>query len=334
MPSGTIIPIRVTANACRFWVISGRGLKAETHHMTSPVSQALRQKIKTLELPDGRTLDYIRLGAPKGLPLVCHHGTPGSSFVYDKWEAAAAAADITIIAYSRPGYGLSTRHPGRQVADAVSDTAHLLDSLDMDTFITAGWSGGGPHAIACAALMPDRCKAAASLAGVAPYGAPDLDFMAGMGEENIEEFSAALEGEDVLRPAIADAFKGMREVTGPDLADAFGSLIPPVDKAAFTEEVADTLAASIRWGLHVSMDGWVDDDLAFCRDWGVDLASIKVPIAIWQGDLDKMVPGAHGPWLHEHIPGSTLYREPDHGHISLITDNLPKVLEQLKNEAS
>ncbi|TNE37141.1 MAG: alpha/beta hydrolase [Alphaproteobacteria bacterium] len=288
--------------------------------------------MNTIELPDGRTLDYIRLGADRGFPLLCHHGTPGSAFVYDKWDEPAKAAGLSVIAYSRPGYGLSSRHPGRTVADAVTDTHHLLDSLGVDRFITAGWSGGGPHAIACAALMPNRCKAAASLAGVAPYGAAGLDFMAGMGEENIAEFSAALAGEETLRPALKEAFEDMRKVTGPDLAEAFGSLIPPVDAAAFTPEVADTLAASIRWGLHISMDGWIDDDLAFCQDWGFDLNAVKVPVSIWQGDLDKMVPAAHGPWLHKHIPGATYIGEPDHGHISLVTEVLPKVLERLKQD--
>ena len=130
-------------------------------------------------------------GPADGLPLVLHEGTPVGLVLYPPTVQAARIRGLRVILAARPGYEGSTPRPGRRVVDVAGDTAAVLDELGADTFVTAGWSGGGPHALACAAALPGRCLAAASVAGVAPYQAEGLDWLAGMGPENIAEFGAA-----------------------------------------------------------------------------------------------------------------------------------------------
>ena len=199
----------------------------------------------------------------------------------------------------------------------------------MPWFVTAGWSGGGPHALACAARLTGRCRAAATLAGVGAYGVPDLDFLAGMGPENHAEFGAALRGERTVRTWLAENAEAMRHVTGPELADAFGGLVPQVDKDVLAGGFADRMAATMRRALEGGFDGWIDDDLAFVQPWGFDLAEIGIPVTVWQGDLDLMVPFAHGEWLRHHLPTAISHAAPGHGHISLITTYRDAIVDNL-----
>lgn len=282
-----------------------------------------------LALPDGRTVDVFLGGDPQGFPLVMHHGTPSDSTTFADWHDACAARGLRLICVSRPGYATSTRLAGRRVAHAAVDTAAVLDHLGLDRFITAGWSGGGPHALACAALLADRCLAAATLAGVGPYGAPDLDFLAGMGPENIDEFGAALAGEAAVRAWMEENGAGFRDVTGEQIAEAYGGLVPQIDKDVLTGGYAEHMAAETRRALEHGFDGWVDDDLAFCLDWGFAVEDVAVPVTVWQGDLDLMVPFAHGRWLGEHIPSAQARMAPGHGHISLVTRYRDEILDDL-----
>jgi pimeloyl-ACP methyl ester carboxylesterase len=205
----------------------------------------------------------------------------------------------------------------------------VLDALGADTFMTMGWSGGGPHALACAALLPDRCAAATSLAGVAPYPAEGLDWMAGMGAENIEEFSAALQGEEPLTAAIERMAKDLETIRGADVAAALGDLVSQVDKRALTGEFADTLAEAFRRAVSTGIAGWRDDDLAFTRNWGFDLDAIRRPVAVWQGGQDRMVPFSHGQWLAAHIPTAQVHLYPDEGHLSLGVASLDRIVADL-----
>jgi pimeloyl-ACP methyl ester carboxylesterase len=282
-----------------------------------------------MTLPDGRHLDVFLGGDPQGFPLVMHHGTPSDATTFVDWHDACAARGLRLICASRPGYATSTRLPDRDVAHAARDTAAVLDALGLDRFVTGGWSGGGPHALACAALLADRCLAAATLAGVGPYGAADLDFLAGMGPENVEEFGAALDGEAALRGWMAEAGEPMRQVTGEQIAEAFGGLVPQIDKDVLHGGYADQMAAEMRRALADSFDGWIDDDLAFTRPWGFDVGAVGVPVTVWQGDLDLMVPDAHGTWLAGRIPTATRRAAPGHGHISLVTGFRDEILDDL-----
>jgi pimeloyl-ACP methyl ester carboxylesterase len=268
-------------------------------------------------LPDGRSLEYMVEGDPDGYPLVHHHGTPGSAVPFPKYAAAAADRGLALIQYSRAGYGESTPRRGRAVADVAEDITALLDHLGHTDFVTLGWSGGGPHSLACAALLPDRCRAAATGAGVAPYLAENLDFLDGMGPENHEEFGAALEGRESLERYLRPEAEAMTSVVAEQLADALGGLVSPVDKAYATGDHAARTLASFRRGCLRGIDGWADDDLAFTRDWGFALDEIKVPVSVWQGGEDRMVPFAHGRWLAAHVSGATVHLDDKEGHLSL-----------------
>jgi pimeloyl-ACP methyl ester carboxylesterase len=204
------------------------------------------------------------------------------------------------------------------VADDAADVAALLDALGVDRFVTAGWSGGGPHALASAALLPDRCRAAATIAGVAPYAAGGLDWFAGMGQENLDEFGAALAGEPALTAYLEKAAAELAGVTAADIAATLGDLASDVDKRALTGDFADQLAESFRASVSTGIAGWRDDDLAFVADWGFPLDRFRVPVAIWQGAQDRMVPFEHGRWLAAHVAGAHVHLEPDEGHLSLI----------------
>ncbi len=203
-----------------------------------------------LTMPDGRSLEaWIEGPARATRTLVFHNGTPSSGLPYDGSLEALAARGVRWVSWSRPGYGDSTRQPGRSVASVVADTRAILDGLGVDRAYVAGHSGGGPHALACAALMPERIVATALLAGVAPYPAEGLDYLAGMGELNVEEFNAALEGPEALIPFKERNWPIFRAVTGSDVAAAFRDLVDDVDRGVLKDEVAEYYAAAFRGGL-------------------------------------------------------------------------------------
>ena len=278
--------------------------------------------------PDGRTLECQVGGPPDGTPLVFHHGTPGSGVLHDAFVALASERNLRTVMYSRPGYANSTEHHGRAVADCAADVAAILDAIGADTFVTVGWSGGGPHALACSALLKDRCTAAATIAGAAPYAVDDLDFMAGMAEENVEEFSLAVEGEEPLMGMLSQFGGVMSQIQGADIAESLGGLISDVDRAHLTGELADYLALTMRTGLANGVTGWRDDDLAFVKPWGFDLDDVG-RVAVWQGDQDMMVPFAHGQWLGSHLPKATVRLHPGEGHLSIASGRFSDVLDDL-----
>jgi pimeloyl-ACP methyl ester carboxylesterase len=187
--------------------------------------------------------------------------------------------------------------------------------------------------LACAALLPDRCAAAATLAGVGPFGADNLDFLAGLGPENIAEFGAAMDGEEALRRWLQENAEPFRTVTGEALAEAFGGLVPEVDKDVLVGGYANLLASVFRRSLEHGFDGWIDDDLAFTQPWGFSVGDIRVPVTVWQGELDLMVPFAHGRWLLSNIPGAQGRMVAGHGHISLVTRYRDEVLAALQRSA-
>ncbi len=282
-----------------------------------------------LKLPDGRALEVLTDGPAEGLPLIFHYGTPCAAVLFGPLVAEATRRKLRTVIYSRPGYATSTAKPGRSVADAVRDVQAILGELDAEEFVTIGWSGGGPHALACAANLPDRCAAAVSLAGVAPYAAAGLDWMAGMGPENIEEFNLALQGEAALTPWLEQQAVALSQVEGPAVAAALGGLVSDVDKAALTGEFAEFMAAVFRRAVSSGSDGWRDDDLAFTRDWGFDLARIERPVAVWQGEQDRMVPFTHGQWLAQHIPNARVRLYRDEGHLSLALKALDRIIDDV-----
>jgi pimeloyl-ACP methyl ester carboxylesterase len=286
---------------------------------------------RTLQIagPDGRKLEVELSGPDEGRPLIFHNGTPMAGRMFAPMVAQGAERGVRHIAYSRPGYCGSERDAGRTVADCARDVAAIADELGIERFLTVGWSGGGPHALACAALLPERTMAAATLAGVAPANAQDLDWLDGMGEENIEEFAAARAGEDQLSSYLQADRTETLDSSAEDLHAALGDLLSDVDGAVLSGEFAEYFAAAMKAALEHGIWGWFDDDLAFFSDWGFDLGAIAVPVTIWQGEQDRFVPFGHGRWLAEHVSGSSAQLPSDQGHLSLAIGSYARVLDDL-----
>jgi pimeloyl-ACP methyl ester carboxylesterase len=289
---------------------------------------------KTLvKVADGRSVEVLAAPASAGLALLFHTGTPAGLVEDQILLSAAAERGLSCIQYARPGYSNSSPQPGRRVADAVTDVTAILDHLDIGEFVTAGWSGGGPHALACAALLPGRCLAAATLAGVAPYSAEGLDWLAGMAPENLDEFGRALAGEAVLSEYLNLAAAAVAEVSTEDIAEMFGELVTAPDKAVLHGGFGRYLAESSRAAVSTGIAGWRDDNLAFVHEWGFDVADIGLPVTVWQGDQDAMVPLSHGQWLASHIPGAKSQLRLGDGHLSLFVKHLSDILGGLAAEA-
>jgi len=273
-----------------------------------------------VRVPDGRTLHVYEAGDPQGELVLVHHGTPCSGVLARWWSDDAATRGVRLVGYDRPGYGGSDRHSGRSIADVASDSGAIADAYGVERFRTWGVSGGGPHALACAALLPDRVRAAATLASVAPFDADGLDWSAGMGQDNLDEFGAAVAGQEALRPYLAEASAAL-VAAGPDgMADTFRSILPDVDVAALTGDFAAFTYTWLAGGQRNGYEGWLDDDLAFVRPWGFDVGSISVPVLLVQGRHDLMVPFAHGEWLAAHVAGAVAWLSDDDGHLTLLSD--------------
>ena len=283
----------------------------------------------TITLSDGRDLEVEVTGPDGGPVLLFHHGTPGGSEQFRGIADEVHARGHRFVTWSRAGYGASSRRPGRSVADEVADAVAVLDHVGGDPCVVGGWSGGGPHALACGALAADRVRGVLCIAGVAPYDADGLTFLEGMGQENHDEFGAALEGEAALRAYLEAARPELLQITGDQIVTQMETLLPPVDRESLTGEFGDFLARQFRQAVSVGVDGWLDDDLAFTRPWGFDLDAIAVPTYVWQGSEDLMVPFAHGEWLAAHLPNAVVHLESGEGHLSVGIGSMGRMLDEL-----
>jgi pimeloyl-ACP methyl ester carboxylesterase len=282
-----------------------------------------------LRLEDGRALDVYVSGPDGGLPLVFHHGTPGSGLPDSQaFERAVHARGLRYVSASRAGYGGSDRDAGRRVVDVVADTAAVLAALGAAESVIAGHSGGGPHALACAARLPG-VRSALVIAGVAPADLLGDAFLTGMGEENVIEFGTAARGEAALRPYLDEQRSQLADATPEAIIASLATILPDIDRAAMSDELGDDLAAGMAEGLRLGVDGWLDDDLAFLAPWGFALDEIDVPVSIWQGDADLMVPFAHGEWLAARIPGVDARLLPGEGHLSIAVGAIDPMLDAL-----
>lgn len=251
----------------------------------------------------GRRVEFDVSGpvTPGAPVLVFHHGQPGAALIGDDL-AAAAAADVTAV----------------------------LDHLGAGEFVTAGWSGGGPHALACGALLAPRCRAVATIAGVAPYhGVDDLDWTAGMGPENVAEFSALIAGDPAVEGQIAGLCAALESVADGEVADLLGGLISPPDRAALEGGAGALMGAWLRRSATTGHHGYLDDGRAFVGPWGFDPTLISVPVQVWMADLDLMVPPSHGRWLASRLPTATAILMEGEGHISLGVTHLGAIVDRL-----
>jgi pimeloyl-ACP methyl ester carboxylesterase len=268
-----------------------------------------------LALGDGRTLHAYDTGAGGGatrLAVIWHHGTPNIGLPPEPLFPTSERLGIRWIAYDRPGYGGSSPLPGRDLASAAADSAAVADALNFDRFAVMGHSGGGSHAVACAALLRDRVLAAVSVSGLAPFGADGLDWFAGMAAPG--SLRAAAAGREAKERYEASASK-----SDPGFVQA--------DHEALDAEWG-WFGKVVRPALSRGPAPLIDDDLAYVSPWGFDPADIDVPTLVVHGAQDRVVPSAHGAWLARRIPGAELWLRPDDGHISILR-SAPAALEWL-----
>jgi pimeloyl-ACP methyl ester carboxylesterase len=288
----------------------------------------------TVTTRDGRALEVLTGGDPDGFPLLFHGGSPSAAVLFSAVDRAVADAELRLVTYSRPGYGDSTPRPRAEprMVDDVADSAAVMDELGIDRFVTLGWSGGGPRALGCAALLPERCLAAASVAGAAPYDGDGLDWFAGMAEENVTEYTAAATGREAYEAFLEKDFLPVLMADADDMEEAMGGLLPSVDRDALDRPFLEWLTETFHRAGAQRLVGVLDDGQAAVRPWGFDVGSIRVPVAVYQGRQDAMVPFAHGEWLAAHIPGAEAHLTEDDGHLTLVT-KMPELLADLKRLA-
>ena len=180
--------------------------------------------------------------------------------------------------------------------------------------------------MACVALLGDRVAAAAALACVAPAGADGLEFLAGMGEENIVEMRYALEGRAALEPYLREMTSQLVASTPTEIAQILQTILSPVDRDVVSGALAEHIVGGMHAGLSPGPEGWIEDDLAFVARWGFSVEDIRAPVLLMQGEQDLMVPGDHGRWLAQRIAGVDARLLPEDGHLTLTQRRMPEIL--------
>ena len=273
-----------------------------------------------VQLPDGRSLHAYDTGSGDGdarLTVMWHHGTPNIGVPPEPLVAVSRGLNVRWVSYDRPGYGGSTRRMGRDIAFAARDAVAVADALGIGRFSVMGHSGGGPHALACAALLPERVSAAVSISGLAPYGADGLDWFGGMAPSVAGSLRAGFEGPDA---------KERYERSAPNDPEMF----IPADHAALEAEWSWFLPV-VNAALAGGLGGLVDDDLAYVGPWGFDPQQIVAPTLLLHGARDRVVPSAHSGWLERHVPHADLRLMPDDGHISVLR-SAPSAIAWLRRQ--
>jgi pimeloyl-ACP methyl ester carboxylesterase len=256
-----------------------------------------------LTLSDGRQLHYYDTGGDDRLAVLWHHGTPNLGAPPEPLFATSDQLGLRWISYDRPGYGGSPRAPGRDLASAATYATAVADALGIARFAVMGYSGGGSHAIACGALLPDRVLAVISAGGLAPLVAEDLDWYAGMAPSGVAALTVSTEGRAAKERYAAAGVGYDPEFTDTDFA---------------------ALAGEWSWLGGVAngsrdQGGGIDDDLAYVAPWRFDLTRLVAPVLLLHGQRDRVVPSTHAEWLARHIPSAELRLRPDDGHVSILT---------------
>jgi pimeloyl-ACP methyl ester carboxylesterase len=280
---------------------------------------------RTVRTPDGRTLSIEEAGDPNGRPVLVHMGTPNSRHLYQPNTIDAAVRGLRLISYDRPGYGGSAAQPGRSVADCAADVRAICAELGIGRLAMWGISGGGPHVLACAALLPDLVTAVGSLASLAPLGAEGLDWFAGMGELNAEDARLFLRDPEAARAKLESDREEILAASAAEMAAGMKTLLSPADAAVLKDALADYLIYCDHEGLAPGGQGWWDDAMAHSSPWGFELSAISVPVLLMHGRQDQFVPFGHGQWLAAHIPGVEARLFDHDGHLTLLANRIPEV---------
>ncbi|GII76742.1 alpha/beta hydrolase [Sphaerisporangium rufum] len=279
---------------------------------------------------DGRRLSVEEMGKSDGDPVFLLHGTPGSRIGPHPRISVLYWLGVRLITFDRPGYGGSDRQVGRSVGSVAGDVSAIADHLGLDRFSVVGRSGGGPHALACAALLPERVLRVAVLVGLAPHAAEGLDWFGGMTPSNVTEYTVALSGRHRFADWLAPAAREIRADPASLIAGLYAEL-PEADRRMVNNPgVRDMLLRNYAEALRRSEDGWVDDAIAFCSPWGFDPADITVPTLLWHGGQDRFSPIDHSRWLATRIRTATMWEEPEAAHFGALAA-LPDLLPWLVN---
>ncbi|WP_326696745.1 alpha/beta hydrolase [Streptomyces sp. NBC_01754] len=284
-----------------------------------------------VRVADGRHLMVERQGDPHGRPVFLLHGTPGSRLGPAPRGMVLYQRKTQLIAYDRPGYGGSDRLADRRVVDVVEDVRAIADSFGLDRFAVVGRSGGAPHALACAAMMPERVTRTAALVGLAPWDAAGLDWFEGMAASNVLAYSTAAADPDGLAQSFISRSAEIRQDPVRLLDDLRRELTDSDRTVVNDAGIRTLLLANYREGLRNSAYGWIDDAIAFARPWGFDLADVSGPVMLWHGEKDVFSPVGHSRWLAGQIPGATAVLEPAAAHFDALSV-LPEVLNWLLDD--
>lgn len=271
---------------------------------------------------------FEETGDPQGSPVFLLHGTPGSASGPKPRSIALHHLGVHLISYDRPGYGGSDRQENRCVRDAAADVAAIADHLGLDRFAVVGRSGGGPHALACAAVLGERVTRMAALVSVAPADAPDLDWYGGMNSGNAREYASA----DSDERALLDTLDSWVKPSDNAALDLLKSLLPQlcrfdrrvIEDVAMRRLLLETYAEGLRRGAN----GWIDDVRAFRKPWDVDLAEVNCPALFWHGEDDQFSPVEHSRWLAAHVRRARLVIQERSGHFGAL-EVLPDILSWL-----
>lgn len=284
--------------------------------------------VRVVRADDGRRLSVETWGDPKGKPVFLMHGTPGSRLGPRPRTRLLYQLGIRLIAYDRPGYGDSDRLPDRSVGHAAADVVAIANALGIGRFAVAGRSGGGPHALACAALLPERVTKTAVLVGLAPHDAPGLDWFRNMVPSNVEAFRRAGRGLATIAKWVEPRAEAIR--TDPISNLPFhASDLPAADQRVLANHgVRYMLVENFAEGLRGSAYGWIDDVLSFTSAWGFDPSEVVTPVDVWCGAKDVFVPADHGVWLAHRIPGARLTVDDEASHFAAL-EVMPEILRRL-----
>jgi pimeloyl-ACP methyl ester carboxylesterase len=268
-----------------------------------------------LILTDGRTLAWEEQGDPDGIPVVSMHGSPGSRLNRPPIHGRLAEAGVRQITFDRPGYGRSHPLPGRQVVDVAADLAELLDALAIDRAAVSGGSGGGPHSLAVATVLADRCSVVHCDVGVAPYEAMGERFTDGMDAQNVRRFRAALRGRDVCAAEFGSDLEEIAAQARNDPSNVFANMDLPASDRAVLRELGTSITAGFVEAARQGPWGFVDDFIAIATPWGFDPADASAPVIIEYGRTDVNVPASHGDWLAANVPHVEVRVHETGGHL-------------------
>ncbi|MCP2266044.1 alpha/beta fold hydrolase [Promicromonospora thailandica] len=285
--------------------------------------------MQLVQLSDGRDLEYEVEGPDAGPVVLFHHGMPGSAVPMETVSGSMTERGYRVVTYSRAGYGASSPAPGRTVADTGADGVELLRHLGVARHLVVGWSAGGPHALGSAAAAPDDVDGVLLVAPFAPFDAAGLDYVAGMGAQNVVQFGTVEQGEAAMRALVGQMAAAVTGDQPVGESAELASLLPPPDLAALAGEYGAQNAAHMGYALSRDDEGWFEDLNALTSPWGFDLDAVTAPVELWHGTADQMVPVAHGQWLGEHLPAAVVHVEPGHGHISVAIGSLGEKLDAL-----